>query len=292
MHHSQSIAIDTNAKFEVEYLKKVQLLLNSPAVNRGPAHATTDETMAMTHELMHLTETIQVDLEMSAWQEVVKPNLPWAEDHFRERVSGVPLNPAPSEEWWPFARNGNREHKADNVFSHTYPERFWPKRASATGSHDPLLGIPNWGIRYGYGDLDDLIEVLKANVNTRQAYLPIWFPEDLYAAREGFRVPCSMGYHFIRDVAKDRLDCVYTMRSCDIVRFYRDDLYMAGRLLQWVGQKVDLRIGRLVVHIDNLHCFPGDRPYLEQLLKHRDMDMYPIDTVSDKRAGYNFGALG
>ena len=29
----------------------------------------------------------------------VKPNLPWADNHFDERVSEIPLNPQPSNEW-------------------------------------------------------------------------------------------------------------------------------------------------------------------------------------------------
>lgn len=293
MHHSQSVTVSTNAQFESDYRKKVQLLLMSSPVNRGPAHATTDESMTMTHEILHLTEAFEVGHRRLTWAEVVKPNLPWAEDHFQERVSGKPMNPSPSEAWWPFAREGNAEHKSDEVFSHTYPERFWPKYA---GVADPPTNFPemkniNWGIRYPYGDLNDLIRVLTKNVNSRQAYLPIWFPEDLEAAKKGLRVPCSMGYHFIRDPKADTLDCVYTMRSCDIVRFYRDDLYMAGRLLQWVAHAVKSTPGKLVVHIDNLHCFPGDRYFLESLFPKVHISnegKYP----EDPRKGYNFGAMG
>jgi hypothetical protein len=282
--------ISTNWAFEREYGRKVRALLTRDPINRGPAHATKDETMASTHELMHLREVFLVDQEPAAWQETIKPSLPWAEDHFQERVGGEPLNPAPSEAWWPFARQGNAEHKKDAVFSHTYPERFWPKRAGLPDDYCPYPDSctveehrDHWGIRFKYGDLNDLLTVLKKNKMSRQAYLPVWFPEDLTAAAEGERVPCSMGYHFICDGASGELDCVYSMRSCDIVRFYRDDIYMAGRLLQWVAEKTEARVGSLIVHIDNLHCFPGDRLFLESFLP---------KTQADKRAGYNFGALG
>jgi hypothetical protein len=280
--------ICNNSDFEQQYWEKIRRIFMKSPVNRGPAHAMKDDTTAETYELMHVTEEFSVSADMFSWQETALPNLPWAEDHFQERVGGEPLNPAPSEAWWPFARQGNAEHKKDQRFSHTYPERFWPKHA---GDQEPS----GWdiyeddnpvhsGIRFTYGDLGDLIEVLKKNHNTRQAYLPIWFPEDLYAAKWGERVPCSMGYHFIYNPASAGLDCVYTMRSCDLVRFYRDDIYMAGRLLQWVGQRVDMRISNLVVHIDNLHCFPNDRPYLESLL--------PQTQSHDVRSSYNFEALG
>lgn len=297
MHHSHSIAVDTNAKFERDYRAKVQLLLATTPVHRGPAHATTDETMALTHELLYVSEAFDIPQFIGGAQSLFDPNLPWAEDHFQERVGGEPLNPSPSEAWWPFARQGNAEHKVhDAKFSHTYPERFWPRFAEveedwhdlmSDNSLEPVARVdarmPREGIRFPYGDLADLIEILKKNINSRQAYLPIWFPEDLTAARMGKRVPCSMGYHFLsRD---GELDCVYTMRSCDIVRFYRDDLYMAARLLQLVSAQAQARVGKLIVNIDNLHCFPGDRDFLQA--KYGG----PLKS-EDKRASYNLDALG
>lgn len=275
--------IRTNFQFEEAYREKVNLILLTETLSRGAAHAMDDPTTSSTHELMHVQEMFEVGQHASAWAEVVKPNLPWANDHFEERICGEPLNPSPSEAWWPFARNGNAEHKkADFKFSHTYPERFWPRWAEK----DSNTHVPNHGIRFEYGDLNILIEVLRQNPYSRQAYLPIWFPEDLTAACLGERVPCSMGYHFIYNPAHQGLDCVYTMRSCDLVRFYRDDVYMAGRLLQHVASAVDSAPAKLVINIANLHCFPGDRPFLESLLP-----KYHIGSKADKRNSYDFGAL-
>lgn len=290
MIQSRTLIAD-NSTFENEYRHLARKLLQSDPVRRGPAHATTDDSMAETLELMHVTQEFFVDPLMSAWQATVMPNLPWAEDHFQERVGGEPLNPPPSEAWWPFARQGNAEHKKGEQFSHTYPERIWPKRAGEeqdqAWSIDSPTGRAHSGIRFMYGDLNDLIEILKKNPGTRQAYLPIWFPEDLAAALEGERVPCSMGYHFIVNGRTGELDCVYTLRSCDIVRFYRDDIYMAGRLLMWVAGHADrLPVGNLVVHIDNLHAFPGDKVFLQSLMPQ------VAARSDDVRASYNFGALG
>lgn len=300
--HARRQVISDSRLFEIEYRDMVQQLLKSNPVRRVPAHATKDESMASTLELMHVTQEFFVDPQPSAWQATVNPNLPWAEDHFQERVGGQPLNPSPSEAWWPFARQGNAEHKKDEQFSHTYPERMWPKLADGGHSCDGSYKTwPHHGIRFEYGDLNDVVMLLAEQPGTRQAYLPIWFPEDLAAARAGERVPCSMGYHFIINGKSGELDCVYTLRSCDIVRFYRDDVYMAGRLLQWVANTAELKmaqagagsaarlpVGNLILHIDNLHAFPGDRPWLEKQLPRAAN----IDMVSDKRAGYDFGALG
>lgn len=279
--------IVSSDQFENQFHDKIVDIIKTEAVNRGPAHAMNDDTTASTHELQYVRDVFDVPITEKLWQDMVQPNLPWAEDHFQERISGEPLNPAPSEAWWPFARQGNAEHKKNEKFSHTYPERFWPRMANLGGStaEGRVVYVPHVGLRFEYGDFADLIELLGQNYRSRQAYLPIWFPEDLRAARRGERVPCSMGYHFIWNPHHDAMDCVYTMRSCDLVRFYRDDIYMAGRLLQHVCTWLQRTPGQLVVNIDNLHCFPGDLSLLKAMLP---ANMRPLD----KRSGYNFEALG
>lgn len=205
-------------------------------------------------------------------QKFFQPNLPWAEDHFQERVSGQPLNPPPSEAYWPFARANNAEHKEveGKKFSHTYPERFWPVYAGDRMTSNPLEGV-----RFRVGDLDDLVYQLRRNPLTRQAYLPIWFPEDTGAV-QGQRVPCTLGYHFLfrPNTARDTLlgSIVYYIRSCDALRHLKDDAYMAARLLQWVvGKLQDNGITcasyQLTMHISSLHYFRGDVPFVRNLLE-------------------------
>lgn len=261
-------------------------LLNTRAINRGEwqAQKITDEPRH-THELMHQRLEVAIPEAVGSLQTQVQPNLPWAEDHFLERVSGEPLNPPPSNNWWPFAQNGNAEHKAGEQFSHTYPERFWPKWAGEV--YKELPGGKSWGslseahsgIRFGYGDLNDLVAILKRNPLTRQAYLPVWFPEDLAAAKQEERVPCTLGYHFLMN-PNGSMDITYAIRSCDFVRHFRDDVYMAGRLLQWVLGKINADVnpfdddpwaaGKLIMNIGSLHCFVGDRYKLEQDMKEAD----------------------
>lgn len=217
-------------------------------------------------------------------QSYYNPNLPWAEDHFQERVSGQPLNPPPSEEWWPFAQSGNRGHKEGEVFSHTYPERIWPRFAciGETRPNGRQVFVPHNGIRYEYGDLDEVVTQLTKNVLTRQAYLPIWFPEDTGAIDR--RVPCTLGYHFLfrRDPQTQELQglITYYIRSCDALRHLKDDAYMAARLLQWVvgmleGNGIQCTPKALLMHISSLHFFEGDRPIVANLLKaHTEEDMF------------------
>ena len=157
----------------------------------------------------------------------IKPNLPWADDHFLERVGGVPTNPGEAYKTWPWWHGQTSDTMVEEKFTHTYQERFWPKHA---GLSENMTTATHRGIRYTYGDFNDLIELLYRTPYTRQATLPIFFPEDTGAAQG--RTPCTLHYHFmLRD---GRLNMWYAMRSCDAVRHFRDDLYLACRLNLWV----------------------------------------------------------
>jgi hypothetical protein len=245
-------------KFEWTYEQLRTELLTAPCVEMGEWQA---QRMSMrTYEIENVGFTIGIPPALSTLQAEISPNLPWAEDHFQERVSGWPLNPPPSEAWWPHAVKGNSEHKSGELFSHTYPERFWPKWA---GDHGGTGEPPNRGIRFKYGDLGDLVEQLRKSPTTRQAYLPVWFPEDTGAVH-GERVPCTLGYHFL--LRKDHLNITYFIRSCDLIRHFRDDVYMACRLCQWVAHRIGKSPGTLTMHIVSLHIFEPDRIRMGGLL--------------------------
>lgn len=194
----------------------------------------------VTKELMNLTFEVPMPLSGDELADDVHPNEPWAEAHFRERVSRVPSNPGKEYKNWPWWRGQEgataiksekyEEHQGESFkFTHTYQERFWPKYAQRNESSTRTQ--VREGIRYRYGDLDDVVGLLRREPFTRQATLPIFFPEDTGAVHGG-RVPCTLHYHFLR--RGDQLNLWYPIRSCDAVRHFRDDLYMAVRLCQWV----------------------------------------------------------
>ena len=209
-------------------------------------------------------------------------------------MSGIPHNPPPSARRW--LREGQAdEHRTieeydwlsenrversqiPNIkkYSHTYPERFWPTRIP--------VHTAGMGIRFRSGDLDDVVALLREHPDTRQAYLPVFFPEDT-GAHHGERIPCTLGYHFI--IRDGQLNVAYFIRSCDFVRHFRDDVYMAARLGQWMRDQLNdawdeayssslasghedptvpdtLHMGFLNMSIVSLHCFEGDLPKLRR----------------------------
>lgn len=214
------------------------------------------------------------------WQRDIGPNLPWADKHFeQERVSGQPINPGETWKEWPYGHSANG-FLAGGQFNHSYAERYWPKYAGMTagglnvekfklGTFEP--NEPRHGIRHDYADLRDLVEHLTRDPLSRQAYLPVWFPED---GSHNDRKPCSLGYHFI--MRNGFFHCTYYIRACDYVRHFRDDLYLTLRLQKWILEQLrandpqqwnQVHLGFFTFHCVSFHCFVNDLKAINEEIK-------------------------
>lgn len=221
---------------------------------------------------------IQVDMkgieDLEHWRDDIGPNLPWADDHFLERVCGQPINPGIEWANWPWGNSAKSFLDENGMFNHNYMERYWPKKAGLVGKptrvaedhrkyeftrEDNLVGIRN-----GYGDLDDVVALLRDDPLTRQAWLPIFFPEDT-GLNKGQRKPCSLGYQFM--LREGRFHIYYPLRSCDFYKHWSDDVYLTIRLGLWVLDQLrerdpdtwrDVRLGDYVMHCTSLHVFEND----------------------------------
>lgn len=222
-----------------------------------------------TYELLNTTLWMDIPERARLAIDMVGPDMPWAEGHFLERVAGEPVNPGDWHHRWPYHGNSEALHQRDSAkrYDHNYMERFWAGKLRAEGGNNQLIdhsGQPFTGYRFAVGDLDDVVDLLHEQPHTRQAYLPVWFPEDT-GATAGQRVPCTLGYQFI--VRDNKLHVIYNLRSCEIYRHFKNDVYMAMRLGQWVRDKVDesmtLEMGTLTMNITSLHGFVGDTQQIE-----------------------------
>lgn len=178
-------------------------------------------------------------------------DLPWAEDHFQERLTG-PSNPGKTYLYWPYAREYDK-FLQNGKFSHTYQERFWP-----TGK----------GKGYRPGSWADVKEKLGDDLSSRQVFLSIWHPED--QLNKDVRVPCTIGYWF--KVTNGVLNITYLIRSCDARRHFRNDVYMAQRLAQEMLLYLHSRghsiiLGTLSIWIGSFHCFQSDIYALKKQVK-------------------------
>lgn len=202
-------------------------------------------------------------------KKLIDPILPWADEHFEERISGIPYNPPPSSERW---NNINKTEKwyskeYKDKFSHTYPERLWFKKV-----------FPK-GLRYDTGDLYDIVKLLAKEPNTRQCYMPMFIHEDITAALKEERVPCSLGWHFIQ--RNGYLHVNYFLRSVDAVRHFRNDIYFAVRKVYYILEEAsklnsffkDVKPGFIHIFITSFHCFKSDRYYLEKYIEKEEREV-------------------
>lgn len=199
------------------------------------------------------------------WRNDVQPNLPWADDHFLERVGREPLNPGVQWANWPWASSADKFRSVDAVFNHTYMERLWPKHARQTpGGRMPSAMPPRQGVNGYYGDLDSLVDLLVRDPWTRQAWIPLFFPEDT-GWGDGSRKPCTLGYQLLR--RGDGLHVWYPLRSCDVAHHWADDCYLCVRLLLWILDEcrrkdpdrwTSVRPESYAMHITSLHVFEAD----------------------------------
>ncbi len=224
-------------------------------------------------EQLFVSFQVQMPEFINELQELINPNLPWADIHFQERIGGKPLNPGESY----------KQMRTENEkFSHTYMERLWPKQAGEiifpnNNNTHQLSDLQKYrlthlifGVRYDYGDIQDVVNLLYREPLTRQAFLPIWFPEDTGAVHGG-RIPCTIGYHFI--MRDNKLHVIYYIRSCDLIRHWKDDMYLAVRKVQWIIAQLQQKEmndnsppfswenvipGIFTMHITSLHCFQSD----------------------------------
>jgi thymidylate synthase len=251
-----------------------QEFLSAPLVEGTKWQSTTAPQPMVEILNRSFTFDLRSETELSIIANAVKPNLPWADRHFvEERVSGKPINPGETWKIWPYAASAAKHlREGENVpkYDHSYAERYWPKQAG-NNADGPFSAA---GIRFPIGDLNDLIVTLMDDPLTRQAYLPIFFPEDTVAASIGKRVPCTLGYHII--CREGLLHIVYPMRSCDFIRHFRDDVYLTIRLLLWVLEQlkkldpetwIDVWPGTFRMHITSLHMFKQDLENMKASMK-------------------------
>ena len=168
------------------------------------------------------------------WLFVFSHSKEWADAEFQERIGWYGLNPGKAWElrkdlWEQFLVEGPNGKK----FDYSYPERIW-NDLSDTGKLA----------------LEEVINLLKRDNDTRKAVLPIFHGSDL-CFLEGEKV----------------LHICYHQRSSDFVTHFGNDVYLAWRLMEYVAQEVGVKPGYLYHTIDSLHSYKKDWKYLNTNLE-------------------------
>lgn len=256
LHPTFSAAIDRTSNAMRDYSRTIQ-------TDRWQGIDISKKSEAEMREVIGWDFRVPMALtDLAYYREQIKPSLPWADEHFDERVCGVPINPGETWKHWPYANSAKGFLDAKGRFEVNYMERYW---AAGTFNDTPEEGVTSqlFGIRgRPYGDLSSVVGLLAKDPLTRQAYLPVYFPEDTGA---GGRVPCSLGYHWI--MRGGYFHVHYPIRSCDFHRHFRDDIYLTVRLTLWLMQKLEaidprtwskMKPGYFSMWVGSLHMFVND----------------------------------
>ena len=245
--------------FQQMYFDLAGLLREAPLVHPSlwQGYRVGEHPSFVTRELVGVHLLIPMPQKVEEMRATIRPDLPWADTHHGERASGRPLNPGTAYKDWPW-------HTAD-------PDKFLDENGQFDISYMERISPPPtvWGIRFPYGNIATVARMLKEDPLTRRAVLPLYWPEDA-SATENRRSMCSLYYHWM--MREGSLDCFYALRSCDFIRHFRNDIYLAMRMTdhllnhyligsgddEW--EKVDL--GRLHLQINSLHYHWGDEHHL------------------------------
>lgn len=163
------------------------------------------------------------------------PNFEWAVSEWAERklgIEGNPVNPGTayklrSDVWNEFLNEKGK-------FDYNYSERF----------------------AFNF-QVQKVIEALKRDNLSRQAYITVWFPQDTdYLGTAVSRVPCSLSYLF--QYRQGKLNMEYSMRSCDFGTHFKNDVFEALMLMAYVADRTNLQLGDFIHHIASFHIYQKD----------------------------------
>jgi thymidylate synthase len=129
---------------------------------------------------------------------------------------------------------------------------------------------------YGPKIVDQLgyiVDTLSTDLDSRQAVVNIW-RERPGSSKD---IPCTLSMQFI--IRKNKLNCVTTMRSNDIVKGFTYDVFTFSMISLYIkhllsdrGIKVDL--GDLIVNAGSLHLYQPDYSMVNEW-------MFELDTIDD-----------
>jgi len=161
------------------------------------------------------------------------------------RVGGIPQNPGTA---WVERKHVWREFLDERgEFAYTYSERFAPQIAQIV----KRLQDDN-GSRQAIITMHSNIIGCGSAFNAGRTILGT----DFFNAGGGGRIPCSMYYQVM--VRKERVDLIYTMRSCDLLTHFPVDIALALELQLWFADQLKLTTGAFTYFAGSLHAYAKD----------------------------------
>jgi thymidylate synthase len=182
---------------------------------------------------------------------------PWAEAEFEERIQ--PRRDFSSDACCKCPIWGREEESPENCLIAINPGKAYQLRPEVWEEF-----LHNGRFAYTYNErlqfkdqLRKIIDHIKVDPDSRQLWLSIWNPSiDVDNIGGSQRVPCSLGYGF--QVRNGKLNLHYVMRSADFATHFKNDVYLAMRMMEYVSQQTGYPVGDFVHTIFSLHIYLKD----------------------------------
>ena len=150
-------------------------------------------------------------------------------------------------EWQWYLSGDNNIKKLGDLYGKV-PE-IWKRMADELGRVNSNYGY-QWQRE---NQLDNVIEMLKDNPNTRQATISIYDGKQIESGVYKYDTPCTYAVQFT--IVDDKLNMCGTMRSNDLWYGFCNDQYCFSRLQLMIADKLEIRLGTYFHFAHNLHLY-------------------------------------
>ena len=166
------------------------------------------------------------------------------DNHIKNKERNWSLEYAAAE--WQLYLSGNPSiNKLGGLYGKIPP--IWQRMADENNEVNS-----NYGYQWKrHNQLENVINILKKNPNTRQAAISIYDGKEIH--QYAFDTPCTYAVQFT--IINNKLCMSVYMRSNDIWYGFCNDQYQFSSLQKLVAQRLDIKIGWYYHHAHNMHLY-------------------------------------
>lgn len=164
----------------------------------------------------------------------------------------------------------------------------------------------NYGQRFSKY-LDEALELLRYDRDSRRAWVPVWQPEDLinvaawdgpnamwnhhlkgYPSRESNNVPCALGFEL--RIIDDALVMQAIFRSNAVIGVLPYDIFLMTTLQELIANELDIELGAYEHTMLSAHVYERELVSADELVKAGVRTVHPMQritrTLSEARVSY------
>ena len=153
---------------------------------------------------------------------------------------------------------------------------YWKDKSKFIGDVGKIYGV-QWRNFNGVDQIDELIEGLKKNPNSRRHILTAWNPSQL---NEMSLPPCHAFSQFF--VSNKKLSCQLYQRSCDMFLGVPFNIASYSLLIHIIAKECKLEVGEFVHSLGDFHIYEEHFDQVEIQLT-RDPKQLPILKFTPKK---------